>query len=113
MMILAPFLLVMADPSAPPTFNRCQPRFELATAQLKVADRLIKRHALRSANDRLDSAIATLGGGYANNSTADDTGMKLIVADSFMREGKWKMAVGMKRSMLAARLRLCTIPDWQ
>lgn len=108
-MLLALLLLAPATSSSP-SFNRCQPRFEKAAAQLRVADGATKRGDYRAANVALDAGLERLGYDYAPPEVADDTDLHLILAKGQQRNGKLRLAAASKRSILASRLRLCSLP---
>lgn len=96
-------VLAVTTPVAP----RCLPNVQPATAQLKVADAAAARRDYRVADAALDTGLHELGNGYAPPPTNDDTGMHLVVANSQRSRGKLKLAVELKRRVLAERLGLC------
>jgi hypothetical protein len=80
--------------------------FITAKAQLEKADAEIAAQNWEAANKLIKQALAEVGDRYVRSDTIDETGMKLIAADSQEKEGRLDNAVRVRRKMLASRLEM-------
>jgi hypothetical protein len=107
--------VMAATPSAPVTViqaekRRCamQVKFDSLKKQLKAATASIAMEKYAAAIAILDPALVKLGDSYlsSNNDISDDTGTKILLAESEQRNGNLMLAANLKRNMLEARLEL-------
>lgn len=94
----------VTDASAPPA---CPVAVGRTLPALRAADVSLARGDARQANAKLDLALATLGTAFRRRGLLDDTGLKLVLAQTEERKGKLSKAAGIKRRVLESRLRLC------
>lgn len=70
---------------------------------LHSADEKIKERDWKSANDLLRKGLIVLGSSYFSPDTIDETGMKLVLADSEERNGNLEGAAKIRRRILENR----------
>jgi hypothetical protein len=77
-------------------------------SSLRDADAAIGRQDWANANRLLLDGLKTLGDRYVSPTVIDETGMKLVAADSEERGGRLDNAAAMRRRILQTRLELWT-----
>ena len=80
--------------------------YTVIKAQLEKADVEIAAQNWEVANKIIKQAMGELGDHYYCPEIEDDTGLKLIEADIFEKEGKLDNAVRARRRILASRLEM-------
>ena len=75
-------------------------------AILKAAEQAIERQEWSLANALLKQGLDAVGDRYIVSNTIDDSGMKLVLAETEERKGALQTAAQIRRGVLASRLSL-------
>jgi len=77
-----------------------------ASAELSMAVDAIEAGVYQRAIASLRKGIAVIGDSYASDDVIDETGMKILLADTSLREGREREAAELLRRALETRLEL-------